>query len=152
MRKFFVVGLLVLLPVVAHGNPVDPFDTHYFIEKFPVAAFVSLTVESVVVGILLVKRGARLWIFGGYFVTNLAVYRFVFCKLVLLNAVPVFVAELVVLLADCIFIKTLLEFKLFHGEDYEGVSWLRAGGVSLVGNVTSFVAGIIGIIIITSQQ
>jgi hypothetical protein len=146
MRKSLVVGLLLLLPFQAHGNPVDPFDPHYLVKEFPAAALFALTVESAVVALLLMKRGARLLVFGGYFLTNWVVYELLFSELILLNVVPVFQTELLVVFADCVFIKVLLEFKFFQGEDYEGVGWLRAVGISLIGNLSSFVAGVIGII------
>ncbi len=142
MRRYLLIGLLILLPLAARADPVNLSGGS--LVAIPVVALAALLVEAGVVALLLIARGAAvLPIFGGYFVTNLVVFIFLFCPMLMLWSVPLAVAELLVVIADALCIKLLVSFETFQGDNYEGVSWLRAGVISIIGNATSFVVGLI---------
>jgi hypothetical protein len=80
MRRWIIILLTVLVPVVARANPyiLDPSS----LIAFDVVALWALIVETGIVALLLVFRGlSPLRMFCGYFLTNVTVFIFVFCPL-----------------------------------------------------------------------
>jgi hypothetical protein len=95
MRRYVPIGLCLLLPLTARANPytLDPSS----LLAFGVVAFWAFVVEAGVVALLLTFSGlAPLRIFGGYFVTNLAVFCFIFYPLLRRVPMPVLEALVVV--------------------------------------------------------
>jgi hypothetical protein len=140
LRRYIPIALCSLLPLTARANPVilDPSS----LIAFGVVAFWALVIEAAVVALLLTFSGlAPLRIFGGFFVTNLAVFCFFFYPL--LRRIPLPALEALVVAVDGAAIKLLSSLGSFQQDEFRGVTWLRAGLVALVGNVASFFVGVI---------
>jgi len=140
MRRYVPIALCLLLPLTVRANPVilDPSS----LIAFGIVAFWAFVVEAGVVALLLTFSGlAPLRIFGGFFVTNLAVFCFLFYPL--LRRIPLPALEALVVAVDGAAIKLLACLGTFQQEEFRGVTWLRAGLVALVGNAASFFVGVI---------
>ena len=132
--------LLLLVPVIAHANPVILNPSSLI--AFGVVALGALVVEAGIVALLLTFAGlAPARVFVGFLCANLAVFIFLFCPLQGRVALPVL--EALVLVIDAAGIKLLSHFGAFQGDSYRGVSWLLAGLASLAGNAASFFVGVL---------
>ena len=92
LRRFLPMVLCLLMPLAARANPVilDPGS----LIAFGIVALAAFVVEAGVVALLLTFSGlAPLRIFGAFFVTNLAVFCFVFQPLQLFQFLDPRVAD-----------------------------------------------------------
>ena len=101
-------------------------------EFVPIIAAAALAVETGLVTFLLRQSGcASLPVFVGYFLINVAVFFLMIGALYMRLHVPILVLELVVVILDAVCIKLLTSFGRFRGDGFRGVSWWRAGLVSI---------------------
>src|SRR5215472_13358424 len=99
MRRWTLIFLCLLAPLVAQANPVilNPSSSL----AFGFVAFAALVVEAGMVALVLTFAGVAPWrFFVGFFFTNLAVFLFVFCPLLEHKTVPWFALEIVVVALD----------------------------------------------------
>jgi len=109
---------------------------------FWVVAFWALMVEAGVVALLLTWRGVKpLQIFFAYAVTNALVFLLVFAPLLSSEKASVPILEGLVVLLDALSIKLLTHLSALQGDDFKGVSWLRALCISCLGNAVSYFIG-----------
>ncbi len=140
MRQFIFIVPLLLVASTVRANPVM-LDGGSLV-AFPIVAVSALVLEAGVVALLLTLSGlAPVPAFGGYFLTNLFVFVSLFSARLLGHTIPIPLFELIAVVADGICIKLLTAFDVFQGDDFQGVSWLRAGLISCAGNATSFFVG-----------
>lgn len=140
MRRHIPIALCLLLPLTVRANPVilDPTS----LLAFGVVAFWAFVIEAGVVALLLTFSDlAPLRVFGGFFVTNLAIFCFLFYPL--LRRIPLPALEALVVVVDGVAIKLLGSLGAFQQDEFRGVTWLRAGLIALVGNGASFFVGVI---------
>jgi hypothetical protein len=138
-RRCIPIALCVL-PLSAHANPVilDPSS----LIAFGVVALCAFVVEAGVVALVLLFSGlSPLRIFGVFFVINLSVFCFLFYPL--LHRIPLSALEAMVVIVDGLAIKLLASLGVFQGDEFRGVTWLRAGLVALLANAGSFFVGVI---------
>jgi hypothetical protein len=141
MHRLLLILLLLLAVSTARANPVM-LDEHNLI-AFPIVAAAALVVEAGVVALLLLFSGfAPTPTFGGYLVANLVVFGSLLSAQFFGHAIPIPLFELLAVSADAACIKLLSAFEPFQGDDFRGVTWLRAGLVSCAGNSTSFFVGL----------
>lgn len=127
---------------MAWANPVvlDPSS----LLAFMVLAFWALLVEAGVVALLLTWQGVNpLRMFLACAVTNGLIFLLVFEPLLSSGKASVPVLEGLVVLLDALAIKLLTRVDALQGDDFKGVGWPRALGVSCLGNLVSFFIGII---------
>ena len=140
MRRNISIALCLLLPLTVRANPVilDPSS----LIAFGVVAFWAFLIEAGIVALVLTFNGlSPLRIFGGFFVTNVAVFCLLFCPL--LGSTPLPDLEALVVIVDAVAIKALASFGVFQRDECRGVTWLRAGLIAVVGNAASFFVGVI---------
>jgi hypothetical protein len=142
MRRRTLIALGLLTPFVARANPYILNPSSFL--AFCTVAFWALVVESGIVALLLTVSGlATFRAFLALLVLNLAVFIFGFWPLVDEHRLPIAVLELLVVAVDGTSIKLVASFEFFQGNGFRGVSWRRAGVISLIGNAASFFVGVI---------
>ena len=142
MRRRTLMAIGLLTPLVAHANPCILNPSSFL--PFCTVAFWALVVESGIVALLLTFSGlATFRAFLALLVLNLAVFVFGFWPQVEEHRIPLAVLELLVVLADGAAIKLVAAIGFFQGNGFRGVSWRRAGVISLIGNTASFFVGVI---------
>lgn len=140
LRILFFICLFA--PLAARANPVMLNPSSFL--AFGFVAFAALVVEAGVVALVLAFAGVAPWrFFVGFFVTNAAVFFFVFCPLLERETLPWFLLEILVVGLDALAIKLLAQFDLLQGDGFRGVGWRFAGSAALVGNCISFFIGVI---------
>jgi hypothetical protein len=141
MRRFLFIVFLLLITSSARANPINLGAGNVI--AFPIVVASALVVEAGVVALLLLLSGlAPAPTFGGYFVTNLVVFGSLFSAQFFGHTIPIPLFEVLAVTADAVCIKLLSVFEPFQGDDFQGVSWLRAGLISCAGNSTSFFVGL----------
>jgi hypothetical protein len=134
---FLVVS--VLIPSSASANPVSIDPTSLI--AFGVVAFWAFVIEAGIVALLVAFRGlAPLRVFMAYFLTNIAVFLFLFLPL-LGRKWPVLPLEILIVLVDSLCIKVLASLETFQGDQYRGVSWLRSTAIAGIANTASWFVG-----------
>jgi hypothetical protein len=140
MRTHRLIALALLLPVVAHANPVSINGQSLI--AFAIVAFWALVIESGVVTLVLVSCGPLIVpLFGTLVIANVLVFLFAFLPLT--GRVALWLLEPGVVLADALFIKLVSSFPFVQGGGFLGVTWRRALVASLLGNSASFFVGVL---------
>jgi hypothetical protein len=140
MRRWLLVVICLLIPVVARANPVVVNPASFI--ALGVVALSALTIEAGLVALILAFAGlAPFKVFVAFFLANVVVFIFVFCPLRHHMALPFL--EALVIVIDAISIKLLSKVGSFQSESYRRVSWSFAGVTSLVGNAASFFVGVV---------
>lgn len=140
MRYRLLAAVCLLLPFIAWANPVVVNPSS--LVAFGVVAFAAFVVESGLVTLALTFSGLATYrVFAAYFVTNLAVFIFLFSPL--LGRLPLIALEALVVVADGAAIKLIASLGPFQQDEFRGVTWLRAGLVALAGNTASFIVGVL---------
>ena len=138
-RRIFIVFLL-LTPFLAHANPVI-IDGASLI-SFWYVALGALLIEASVVSLLLFFSGTLLLhMFIAFFITNAAVFGFMFLPLLWHETLPLPVLELLVVCVDATAIKFLANLDTLQSGEFRGVSWVRAILISVAGNAVSYFVG-----------
>jgi hypothetical protein len=140
MRRWLLILIGLFVPVAAWANPVviEPSS----LLAFWVVAFWALIVEAGVVALLLAWRGLNpIRIFLAYAMTNALVFLLVFEPLLSWEKASVPVLEGLVVGLDALFIKLMTQVGAWQGDDFRGVSWLRALCFSCLGNAISYFIG-----------
>ena len=141
MRRFLFIVISLLIASSARANPISLGADNLI--AFPIVAASALVVEAGVVALLLFFSGfAPATTFGGYFLTNLVVFGSLLSAQFFGHTIPIPLFELLAVTGDAVCIKLLSAFEPFQGDDFRGVSWLRAGLISCAGNSTSFFVGL----------
>lgn len=110
---------------------------------FGIVALAALVVEAGVVALFLIFSGLfPLRTFGAFFLINFAVFAFLFFPL--LRRIPLPLLEVIVVVVDGAAIKLLTFLSAFQGDEFQRVSWQRAGLASVAGNAASFFVGVMG--------
>src|SRR5215472_11990805 len=140
MRTRLFIALALMLPVIAHANPVS-VDGQSLI-AFGIVAFWALVIESGIATLVLVSCGALIIpMFGTLVIANVLVFLFAF--LPLSGRVALWLLEPGVVLADALFIKLVSLLPFVQGGGFVGVTWRRALVASLLGNTASFFIGVL---------
>jgi len=142
MRRAGLITLGLFVSLVALANPiaVDPSSA----TSFHSPAFWALLAESVVVAALVAVFGlAPVPMFLGYFLTNVIVFSAFFLPLLEKtgSGLGILTLELCVVLLDGTILLLLSRVRAFRGARYRAFNWWRAGLVSAVGNIFSFLVG-----------
>ena len=141
MRLRLGILLLLLVPVGLQANPAMFNPQSFF--AFCVVAFWALVIESGIATLALSLCGVLvLPVFTTLVVTNIGVFAFGFMPL--LERMPLWLLELLVVLFDTVVIKVVAAVPLFQSGDYVGVSWRRGLVASILGNAASYFIGVIG--------
>jgi len=141
MKLRLAILLLLLVPVGLQANPAMFNPQSFF--AFCVVAFWALVIESGIATLTLSLCGVLvLPVFTTLVVTNIGVFAFGFMPL--LERMPLWLLELLVVLFDAVVIKVVAAVPLFQSGDYVGVSWRRGLVASLLGNAASYFIGVIG--------
>ena len=140
MRTRLFIVLALLLPVIAHANPVSINGQSLI--AFAIVAFWALVIESGIVTLVLVSRGPLIVpLFGTLVIANVLVFLLAF--LPLSGQVALWLLEPGVVLADGLFIKLVCSLPFVQGGGFVGVTWRRALVASLLGNAASFFIGVL---------
>lgn len=142
MRRRFAILIGLFLPVAAWADPymLNPAS----LIAFWVVAFWALVVESGIVALLLTFRGLNpLRFFMAYAVANILVFLLVCEPSISSEKISVPLLEGLVVVLDAVSIKLLTYWDALRGDDFKGVSWLRALGISIIGNSASYFIGAI---------
>ncbi len=141
MKLRLGIFLLLLVPVGLQANPAMFNPQSFF--AFCVVAFWALVIESGIATLAVSLCGVLvLPVFATLVITNVSVFAFGF--LPLLDRMPLWLLELLVVVCDAIVIKVVAAVPLFQSGDYVGVSWRRGLVASLLGNAASYFIGVIG--------
>jgi len=109
---------------------------------FGFVAVAALVVEAGIVALLLAFSGlSTTRVFAGFLVMNMMIFFLLFCPL--LGELHWSLLEILVVIVDGVFIKLLAGFGSFQNEGYRGVTFVRAGVISAIGNAMSFFVGVI---------
>jgi len=138
MRRWLIIALCVLFPFAARANPyiLNPSS----LLAFAVVAFMALIVEAGIVALVLLFAGlSPLRLFGAFWLTNCAIFFFLFCPLQQRLSLPLL--EALVVLTDAICIKMLSKIPALQGDTYSNLGWMFAGFTSLAGNAASLCIG-----------
>src|SRR6516162_5931993 len=112
MRMRLFIELALMLPVIAHGNPVSINGQSLI--AFAIVAFWALVIESGVVTLVLVSCGPLIVpLFGTLVIANVLVFLFAFLPLT--GRVALWLLEPGVVLADALFIKLVSSFPFVQG-------------------------------------
>ncbi len=120
-----LVAVMLCWPCVAWANPVSINGISLI--AFGIVAFWALVVEAGVVALMLLFAGmAPLRTMGGYLVTNVAVFVFLFFPMTQRESAPLWLLEVGVVWLDASAIRMLSRKPYFQGDDYKEVSWRQA--------------------------
>ncbi len=137
-RRFILA--LLLIPLVAHANPVQ-IDGQSMI-AFAIVAFWALVIESGIVTLALVSCGVLIVpAFITLVLANVALFLFAFLPLT--GRVSLWILEPGVVLADAVLVKLVVSAPFLQSGGFLGVSWRRALIASLLGNTASFFVGVL---------
>ncbi len=137
MRSKLLILIVMLLPWVAHANPVmlEPQS----LVAFGIVAFFALVVESGIATLAVIGFGGLIVpFFMILVVANVAVFFSVFLPLI--DSIPLWILEPAVVLLDGLVIKILTSLPYLEGSS---VTWQRAFTASLLGNIASYFVGVI---------
>ena len=140
MRTRLIISLFLLAPMSAWANPaiLNPQS----LIAFWIVAFWALVVESGVTTLFLSLCGILpVPVFGAILIANLATFSFAFMPL--LDRMPLWGLEILVVLADAVIIKLVTALPLLQGGGYLGVTWKRALLASVIGNALSYFVGVL---------
>jgi len=141
LKLRFAILFLLLVPLGLQANPAI-FDPQSWI-AFWVVAFWALVIESGIATLAVSLCGVLvLPVFATLVITNVGVFAFGFMPL--LDRMPLWLLELLVVLFDAVLIKVVAAVPLFQQGDYVGVSWRRGLVASILGNAASYFIGVIG--------
>ena len=140
MRTRLFIALALMIPVIAHANPVS-VDGQSLI-AFAIVAFWALVVESGIATLVLVSCGPLIVpMFGTLVIANVLVFLFAFLPLG--GRVSLWLLEPGVVFADALFIKLVSSLPFVQAGGFLGVTWRRALVASLLGNTASFFIGVL---------
>jgi hypothetical protein len=140
MRLRLAISLLLLVPVGLQANPaiMNPQS----LLAFGVVAFWALVIESGIATLALSLCGVFvLPVFITLIVTNVGTFAFGFMPL--LDRMPLWLLEVLVVLFDACILKLAAAVPLFQSRDFVGVSWRRGLVASILGNAASYFIGVI---------
>lgn len=141
MKVRLVITVLLMIPVIAHANPVM-IDGQSLI-AFGIVVFWALVIESGIATLALVPTGLLIVpSFGTLIVANVALFLFAFLPLT--SRVSLWFLEPGVVLGDALLLKLVASAPFLQGGGFVGVSWRRALIASLLGNAASFFVGVLG--------
>jgi len=139
MKKFFVIFVVLFSAEVAFANPVifAPIGSMPFV----IVLASAITVEACLVTLLLLFFDMPVKpLFLALFFGNLAIYFVVF--LPLLDLLPnLWMAEILIIVADGIMIKVISLCEMFQEMDFKGLKWKYAFLIGMLGNSISFYIG-----------
>ncbi|MCX6883733.1 MAG: hypothetical protein NTX27_01690 [Verrucomicrobia bacterium] len=139
MRRWLIIALCVLIPFSARANPyiLNPSS----LLAFAMVAFMALVVEAGIVAlVLLFANLSPLRLFGAFWLTNCAVFVFLFCPLQQRLSLPLL--EALVVTTDAVCIMALSRIPALQGDSYTKLGWMSAVLTSLVGNAASLCVGV----------
>ena len=141
-RLCWLIGVGVCMPLMAWANPVTLEPSSLL--AFMFVAFWALVVEAGIVALLLTLRGVEpLKMFFAYWLANVLVFLFIFEPVLNSQSASVPVLEVMVVLLDALSIKILSGMYSLQGDNFRGVTCLRALCISTAGNAASYFVGVI---------
>ena len=146
MRRAGLIALALFVSFVALANPI-PVGPPSSLATFHSPVFWGLLIESIAVGVLMAFFGfAPVPMFLCYFLTNVIVFTVFFLPLLEKadSGLGILALELCVVLLDGTILLLLSRVRVFRGPRYRLFNWWRAGLVSTVGNLVSFLVGWVG--------
>jgi hypothetical protein len=139
-KKWAVFVILLYPAAAAFANPSSfPLDPRMWLAVIILCAILGIEV-CVVTLILFFCHMAAVPTLIALFIGNLVMYFVIFAPL--LSAIHnVWVAELLIIAVEGIFIKKISTIDTFQAEDFKGLKWQTAIIVSAVGNALSYYVG-----------
>lgn len=135
-----MVFLVLFFPAIAIANPIVVFDPFNPIKTIMILISTLGPEVFIVTVILYFCHMAVVPVLITLFLGNIVIYFIIFRPILSLTE-HVFIAELIIIGIESVFIKLISTFDTFQLEEFKGLKWPTVFIVSTAGNAVSYFLG-----------